>query len=136
MKKLFLLFISLVLLSKITSSQSWQGVLGKLYSNPTTTKVGIGLLNPQSKLDVKGDIHANSMKITSDQTYDWTYDFQIKTNNSFTKAIGIIDQNNEDLFLIWGNGIVNAKKIYAEALHVKPDAMQTYWYDYVFCSRI
>lgn len=43
--------------------------------------------------------------------YDWTYDFQIKTNNSFTKAIGIIDQNNEELFLIWGNGIVNAKKI-------------------------
>ena len=39
---------------------------------------------------------------------------------------------SNDIFTVWGNGVVNAKKVYAEEVEVRADAMGTNWPDYVF----
>jgi hypothetical protein len=36
------------------------------------------------------------------------------------------------VFHIYGNGVVNAKTLYAEAFKITPQAMNIYWPDYVF----
>jgi hypothetical protein len=41
-------------------------------------------------------------------------------------------KQEDEVFTIWGNGILNAKKIYAEEVEVRLDAMDKYWFDYVF----
>lgn len=55
------------------------------------------------------------------------------SNNDLTKAIGLYDLNtNTDKFIVWGNGVVNIKKLYATENQVRTDAMGISWPDYVF----
>jgi hypothetical protein len=50
---------------------------------------------------------------------NYTYSIYTKVYNDLTKAFAIVDQNGNDKFRIFGNGIVYAKKIYAEAFEVR-----------------
>lgn len=64
---------------------------------------------------------------------DWYYGLSVRVNNDETKAIAVNDDGSgTDLFIVWGNGMVNAKKLYTEEVEVRVDAMGIYWPDYVF----
>lgn len=52
MKSLFLVFTGFFFYITVTG-QSWMPQSGNLYSNPTTTNVGIGLTSPSAKLHIK-----------------------------------------------------------------------------------
>lgn len=57
---------------------------------------------------------------------------QINVNNIKDKAI-TVNRNNAEVFRVLGNGVVNAKKIYAEEFEVTLQAMDK-WYDHVFAQ--
>lgn len=96
--------------------------------------VGIGTTSPTRMLDVIGDSKINGeLKINSNLNYDWGYGLSVWINRDKTKAFTInSNSTGVNLFTIWGNGIVNAKKIYAEEVEVRVDAIGVYWPDYVF----
>lgn len=64
----------------------------------------------------------------------WGYGFSAKASHENAKAFCLTDKNNIEVFYVMGNGIVNAKKIYAESIDVRPDALSIFWYDHVFSS--
>ncbi len=83
---------------------------------------GIGTNNPIAKLQVNHNSNA-----------DWSYGIKLEVNRELTKAFTITNTElKEDVFMIWGNGTVNTKTIYAEAVKVRPVTIGTYWPDYVF----
>lgn len=94
--------------------------------------VGIGTINPSSLLTVNGNISSNSLKIVNHETSDWSYASYIKVDRDLTKAFVISDKNSNEVFRIYGNGIVYSKKVVAEAFEVRPDAANISWYDSVF----
>lgn len=55
MKKTLFLIALNALFVLSASSQNWTTGTGKLYTNPGTTKVGIGTTNPTARLTVSGD---------------------------------------------------------------------------------
>ena len=85
--------------------------------------MGIGTGNPGAKL------HINHTAAE-----DWSYALKVGVDRDYTKAFNIINYKVGDVFLIWGNGIVNAKTIYAEAVKVRPYPVvgHYYWPDYIF----
>lgn len=90
-------------------------------------RVGIGVSIPLATLAVSGD-----MMITHNVTTDYALATQILVNRDLTKALAVFDKNLNEVFTIWGNGVVNSKKVYAEAFEVLPNAMGISWYDHVF----
>jgi hypothetical protein len=62
----------------------------------------------------------------------YNYGFKAISINENAKAFSLTDPNNQEVFIVWGNGILNSKKIYAESFEVRPDAMTINWYDFVF----
>jgi len=58
----------------------------------------------------------------------------IDVNRDKTKAISVLNNRNEEVFRVIGNGIVNAKKVYAEEFEVKLHALDM-WYDHVFSEE-
>ena len=111
-------------------------------------KVGIGTQFPQRELDVIGNmqvtgninnfgniytksVEATGMYVTHTASSDWSFASEIKVNRDLTKAF-VITKNGGTVFSIMGNGIVNAKKIYAEEFEIHPNAMSIFWYDHVF----
>jgi hypothetical protein len=98
--------------------------------NFTGGKIGIGKDNPERTLDVNGDMFINHTTTT-----DWGIATLIKVNRDLTRAFIVENTStNSNVFSILGNGIVNAKKIYAEAFEVNPNAMNILWYDHVFAK--
>lgn len=96
--------------------------------------VGIGTTNPSDKLHVNGSSRIDGSLLVEHLTSsDWSYGISVWVNRDKTKAfsVGVADTGT-DLFTIWGNGVVNAKKIYAEEVEVRPDAIGIFWPDYVF----
>ncbi|MFW6225293.1 MAG: hypothetical protein ACOC4B_03425, partial [Bacteroidota bacterium] len=84
--------------------------------------VGIGTSSPEAKFHIN---HENSE--------DWSKTFRISVNADKTKAFTINNTNiNENIFMIWGNGVVNAKTIRAEAVKIRPEPIGQYWADHVF----
>ncbi len=64
---------------------------------------------------------------------DWQYGLSVLANRDKTKAFTVNTAGTgANLFTVWGNGVVNAKNIYAEEVEVRVDAMGIYWPDYVF----
>ena len=105
----------------------------KLFISGQNGYVGIGTDNPQRKLDVNGDIETKGLFVSHTATVDWSFASLIKVNRDLTKAFVIENTaTGKTIFNIWGNGIVNAKKIYAEEFEITPNAMNISWYDHVF----
>lgn len=98
----------------------------------TNGNVGIGTTSPSSRLHVNGEIKAKKLVIDYATSSDWLHAFYLKVNGDKTKAIAIVSKDDMEVFRVYGNGVVNAKKIYSEAFQVRPDAMGVYWYDHVF----
>jgi hypothetical protein len=113
-------------------SQSWTAGTGILYTNPTATRIGIGTTNPTYKLHVNGQIYSTNVMIEHYASGDWSYGMHIDVNRDCTKAFGVGRANGREIFCIMGNGVTMLKKLRAEAIDVKPDAMECWWYDHVF----
>jgi hypothetical protein len=126
----------------------------KLIVRGADGRVGINTIDPQRDLDVNGDIaahriwlgggmeinytatewwHAASL-INHTATDDWSSASLIKVDRDWSRAISVVNTGNgeEEVFTVWGNGIVNAKKIYAQEVEVKLNAIGSYWFDHVF----
>jgi len=98
---------------------------------------GIGTNTPNGKFHVKGISRLEGKtiitKLNSSNTYD--YGLLVNVNQSNTKALSVRnDDDSGEMFTVWGNGIVNAKKIYAEEVEVRLDAIGINWPDYVFAD--
>ena len=94
--------------------------------------VGIGTTTLSAPLTVKGFVYSNGLTLDSKQAADWSYGLCIKVDRDLTKAIGIISKSGEEVFRVYGNGIMYAKKIEATEFEIRPDASSISWYDHVF----
>jgi hypothetical protein len=97
--------------------------------------VGIGTNSPSCLLSVNGDAYVKCLTVDHTATGDWSYASFVKVNRNLTKAFSIIcntGTGDQGVFTIYGNGIVNAKKIYAESFEVTMNAMNISWFDHVF----
>ncbi len=91
MKKLSLLVVAkLLLVSMITYGQSWKSGTGKLYVNPTSAKVAIGLTNPKSKLHVECKV---SGPIAPEERAA-IFGYNTYSNSLYTNPIGVFGQVN------------------------------------------
>ena len=81
-----------------------------------------------------GELHvAGFTRVTSTANNDWSYGLNVTVNRDLTKAFTMTNTiTNTENFVIWGNGVVNAKKIWAEGLTILATAIGTHWPDYVF----
>jgi hypothetical protein len=130
MKKLILSVLMGITISAY--SQNWTAGTGVLYSDPTTTKIGIGTTNPTDKLHVEGSIYSKAQTIEHITTSDWHYAMFISVNRDYTKALGVRNTQFGEVFAVMGNGVTYTRKLYAETIEVRPDAIGTCWYDHVF----
>ena len=96
--------------------------------------VGIGTSTPAERLHVNGNGKVEgSWRVEHSTTTDWNYGLSVWVNRDKTKAFTVNESvTGTNLFTIWGNGVVNAKNIYAEEIEVRVDALGIYWPDYVF----
>jgi ABC-type Fe3+-hydroxamate transport system substrate-binding protein len=63
----------------------------------------------------------------------WGYANVLKVNQDFTKALVVNNTaTNADVFIVYGNGVLCTKKIFAEKIEVTLNAMTSSWYDHVF----
>ena len=96
--------------------------------------VGIGTDNPQERLTVDGRIRSNGLFVNHTATTDWHIAANIGVNRDLTKAFTITHTSRGEVFRVYGSGIVNAKKIYAEAFEIHSNALTISWYDHVFAQ--
>ncbi len=88
-----------------------------------------------------GQIYGNGFNVTSGGCFsvsnigDWALGYSAAATGDFAKAFTLKDKNGKEAFTVFGSGVVNAKKIYAEAFEVRPDAFNIYWFDNVFSSK-
>lgn len=94
-------------------------------------KVGIGTMNPSYQLAVEGTISTKSFIMDNSADIDYVNAFYIKVNRDLTKAFVICDKNANEVFRVYGNGIMYSKKIFSESIEVRPDAKSIHWYDNV-----
>ncbi|MEA1875153.1 MAG: hypothetical protein U9N51_12125, partial [Bacteroidota bacterium] len=74
--------------------------------------VGIGTGSPEAKLHINHD------------GGDYSSAQRISVSHNQVKAFTINNTNlDENIFMIWGNGVVNAKTIRAEAVKIRPEPM-------------
>jgi hypothetical protein len=94
--------------------------------------IGIGTDSPVARLHVETS-DLTGIWLNHSSSVDWAYALAVNVNRDRTKAFTINSSvTGANLFTIWGNGMVDAKKIYAEEIQVRPDAMSIYWPDDVF----
>jgi hypothetical protein len=90
------------------------------------------------KLDVAGSIGSTGLWIDHSTTTDWNYASGVYVNRDYTKALSVhkvsAGGTMQENFIVWGNGIVSARKVYAEKMEIRTDALGCYWPDYVFAS--
>ena len=101
------------------------GAQDAIYLSQPYGDVGIGTTNLSfgSKLLVKSH-NKTSLALDHTSDHDYGYNIGLSVNRNLTKAIGLNNSGNE-VFILWGNGTINAKNVYAQKVHVKLDAMGT-----------
>ena len=114
----------------------------KLIVKGSNGNVGVNTTDPQKTFHVNGTSlityaatqwNDAAFVIDHTATTDWSSAALINVNKDYSRAISIVNKASQnEVFTIWGNGVVNAKKIYAEEVEIKSNAMNTYWYDHVF----
>jgi len=98
-------------------------------------RLGINTYDPGNyKLAVNGDIGAENLYINNPATTPWGHAVLATVNNDYTKALCVDRSGYGEVFIVWGNGVVNAKKIYAEEFEIHPNAMGISWFDHVFAQ--
>ncbi len=102
----------------------------------TGGSLGIGTTDPQAYLHVKTPTSSGSGLII-DHLYAGAYNFGalVNVNHDQTKALVVQrmsgPNSGTEVFKVWGNGTVNMKNVYAEAITVTPTSLSS-WPDYVF----
>jgi hypothetical protein len=82
---------------------------------------------------VTNRITAKELRVEHTAMGGWNFAAHIKVNNILTRALTIENSaTNEDVFVVYGNGVLSAKKIFTEKIEVTLDALNNYWYDHVF----
>lgn len=105
-------------------------------SNYFSGNVGIGTTNTNGDiLAVKSTDHTG-IHLNYTTTGNWGYAMPINVTRDPSKdcstvAFAIID-NGHETFRILSNGVIGAKKIYAESIEVRTDALSINWFDNVF----
>lgn len=102
-------------------------------------RIGVGSQDPQAFLHIVAK-ETKGVFIDYNATKKFSYAFKIALtdpdidNSNYTKVFAFSNPvvSLDDLFVIWGNGTVNAKSLYAEKIEVRTDAMGTSIPDYVF----
>jgi hypothetical protein len=98
-------------------------------------KVGIGTAAPDVKLDVAGDIRGTNLWLDHFSNTDWHYASGIYVNREKTKALSVHYTGsgiNKEVFVVYGDGVLCTKKIFAEKIEVTLNALNSHWYDHVF----
>lgn len=127
MKSIFLSILFSFFISDV-SSQSWSLNGPNLFSNPLTTKVGIGINSPLSLLHisangVSGNLTPAALVLDVNHLSDWGFGILLNTPSSrITKAFVITKAGTEN-FLIYNDG-----RVYAREINVKVGALG----DFVF----
>jgi hypothetical protein len=103
--------------------------------NGYSGKLGIGTASPLAYLHVKTPNNSgNGFTIDHSYTSPYSYAQLVNVNHDQTKAIIVQRMNGAtgtEVFKVWGNGTVNMKSVYAEAITVTPTSLSS-WPDYVF----
>ncbi len=95
-------------------------------------KIGVGVNQPEGKLHVKSN-SGQGLIVEHSSNGDYSFGHLVKVNRGLTKALTIINSTDgKEKFIVWGNGVVNTGKIYADEVEVKPNAIGISWPDYVF----
>lgn len=89
---------------------------------------------------ISANNHASSTGLVVDHAFTGNYGYATLVNvqSDLTKAFAIqriSGGNATTVFQIFGNGVVNAKSVYAEALTVTPSAIGITYPDYVFNDK-
>lgn len=122
-------------LSQATGDNVWCGSLIPTY---TTGKLAIGgdchsgIFDPNAQVSILTQPGINGLVVhhySNNQSY--RYAFLVKVDNSLTKAFSIMDDNTT-LFEVRGEGTVMARKIRAEEIDIRYDAVEKPWPDHVF----
>jgi hypothetical protein len=109
------------------------GGITKMTILNSSGNVGIGTLDPTERFEVEGNsIFNGSLFINHTVTDPWQSALSITVQNDHTRAFKIKSSSGEIMFNIYGNGVVNAKRLCAEEVEVRVNAMDISWPDYVF----
>ncbi len=92
----------------------------------------IAALGNNGNMRIRGQFMAHENVVEHIVSQDWLYASSVWVNRDYTKAFTVNKTSGANLFTVWGNGVVNAKKIYAEEVAIQANAMNIFWPDYVF----
>jgi len=113
-----------------------EGVGGGLVISPNGN-VGIGMTaDVLSKFRVNGSIRSNSLVVANSTANDWSYVNFTQVNRDLAKVLVVTNKNSLDVenevFVVYGNGVLSTKKIFAEKIEISMNCVGNHWYDHVF----
>jgi len=116
--------------------------------------IGVGISPSNAKLEVGGLLNAPNANITGNLTANFLNALDATFNTLSTNKLNLLNiivdtittnilnaqtatvtgnsYLNGDVFVVYGNGVVSAKKIFAEKVSITMDAMNNWWYDHAF----